>query len=271
MKKKLIFVEMAAIILSILLALFCQPGLAGEEPIVRTDKEIYSEGDTIKVHFSNSPGDDSDWICIVPARAPDTDIGDYKYLPQGLRQGILTFDPPSPGRYEVRAYYNYKIGVYKVSGRQAFSVVRSPQSEEAYRKLMERKIDPRDPLEANLPAETGLVYIFREATFASSSYSVLIDVDGKSVVAMNNSSYLIYPAPAGPVRFKTLGVRGIQESQMREPFSNDEADITVRAGHVHYLKLEMIAVPGWRLLIDPVPHEEGARAISTNKLTLIRK
>ena len=112
----------ASIFLLIMMTFFFQPSPVGGAPIVNTDKDIYPSGDKIKVHFSNSPCDGGDWICIVPVGSPDTDAGDYQYMPKGVSQGVLTFDPPSPGQYEVRAYYNYRRNGYVVSGRYAFSV-----------------------------------------------------------------------------------------------------------------------------------------------------
>lgn len=94
----------------------------GSASILNTDKDTYSYGEKIKVSFFNSPGNEGDWICIVPAGTPDTEAGDYKYMPKGLGQGSLIFDPASSGKYEARAYYNYSRNGYVVSGRHAFSV-----------------------------------------------------------------------------------------------------------------------------------------------------
>ena len=91
--------------------------------LIQPDKDTYNYGEAITVHFYNAPGNYNDWICIVPVGSPDTDAGDWKYIPSGLRQGVLIFDPPSPGQYEVRAYYNYSWNRYVVSDRYAFSVV----------------------------------------------------------------------------------------------------------------------------------------------------
>ncbi len=115
------------IVLLIMVTFFCQPGPVGGASIVNTDKDIYNPGETIKVNFSNAPGNDRDWICIVPVGSPDTEAGDYKYMPTGLGQGVLTFESPSPGKYEVRVYYNYSRNGYVVSGRYAFSVVSNPE------------------------------------------------------------------------------------------------------------------------------------------------
>jgi hypothetical protein len=91
--------------------------------LIQPDKDTYNYGEAITVHFYDAPGNYNDWICIVPVGSPDTDTGDWKYIPSGFRQGALIFDSPSPGQYEVRAYYNYSLNRYVVSDRYAFSVV----------------------------------------------------------------------------------------------------------------------------------------------------
>ena len=139
-----------SIVLLIMVTFLFQPSPVGGASVVRTDKDIYNQGEMIRVNFSNSPGNERDWICIVPVGSPDTDGGDYKYMPRRLGQGFLIFDPPSPGEYEARAYYNYRRNGYVVSGRYAFSVVSDPVNEEALAQHMER-IDPNNSLEANLP------------------------------------------------------------------------------------------------------------------------
>jgi len=120
-----------SIVLLIMVTFFCQPSPVGGAPIVNTDKDIYNYGEMIKVNFSNSPGNKGDWICIVPVGSPDTEGGDYKYMPKELSQGVLTFDSPSPGKYEVRAYYNYSRNGYVVSARYGFSVGGSAPSAES--------------------------------------------------------------------------------------------------------------------------------------------
>lgn len=128
--KNLKFRPIASIILLIIVTFLFQPSPVGGAPIVNTDKDIYRSGEMIRVNFSSSPGNNRDWICIVPAGSPDTEAGDYKYMPNGLSQGVLTFDSPPPGKYEVRAYYNYSRNGYVVSARYGFSVVSSAPSVE---------------------------------------------------------------------------------------------------------------------------------------------
>ena len=159
-----------SVVVCILIVSFCQSAIAA--PQVSTDKKSYNYGEPINVNFSGAPGYDSDWICIAGVGSPDTEAGDYKYMPKGQTQGVLTFDSPSsPGEYEVRAFYNYSTTGYTVAARYAFSVGTTPEYEKlAVQRLerMERKINPNNPLEANLSPEKGLVYIFREPWAVSS-------------------------------------------------------------------------------------------------------
>jgi len=109
-----------SLVLVIVVLFLCKPGFAEGASVVSTDKGIYNQGEPIRVHFSYAPGYNSDWICIVPAGSPDTEPGDYKYMPMGVRQGAFMFAPRPPGHYEVRAYYNYRRNGYIVSGRYPF-------------------------------------------------------------------------------------------------------------------------------------------------------
>jgi hypothetical protein len=112
-------------------------------PRVSTDKSSYNLGEQIHVHFSGAPGVYGDWICIVPAGAPDTAAGDYQYLPNRANRGTLTFTAHSPGEYEVRAYFNYRLNGYVVSARHAFTVSHTwsyrkppPRRESAHDRLL---------------------------------------------------------------------------------------------------------------------------------------
>jgi hypothetical protein len=93
-----------------------------ESWLLATDKHAYFQGEPVQVRFSGAPGYSSDWICIVPSGAPDNAPGTFQYMPEGVSQGVLTFYAPSPGRYEVRAYFNYRRDGYLVTARQAFDV-----------------------------------------------------------------------------------------------------------------------------------------------------
>jgi hypothetical protein len=153
----------ASIVLLIIVTFFFQPSPVGGAPIVNTDKDIYNSGEMIKVNFSNAPGHTRDWICIVPVGSPDTEGGDYKHMPNGLSQGVLTFDPRSPGKYEVRAYYNYSRNGYVVSARYGFSVGVSvlPSLLPAPRKQQPWKNRRGRPFPEAPPVTTFLFFILR--------------------------------------------------------------------------------------------------------------
>lgn len=106
----------------IVLSFFCQTAIAQREGRIATDRHEYFYGERIRVHFYNAPGYSRDWICIVPAGAPDTEAGYYKYIPNGARRGVISFRSPRPGRYEARAYFNYRAGQYYVTSRSRFYV-----------------------------------------------------------------------------------------------------------------------------------------------------
>jgi len=106
----------------IILAFCSLMAIAGGSPLIKTDKDIYNYGEKIRVYFYNAPGYSRDWICIVPAGAPDTDAGDYRYIPMRGR-GVLTFKSRRPGRYEARAYYSYSAGRYVVTARYGFKIL----------------------------------------------------------------------------------------------------------------------------------------------------
>jgi hypothetical protein len=96
--------------------------MADRRAWIETDKRVYNRGERIRVYFYNAPGYSRDWICIVGAGAPDTSAGYYQYMPNGAQRGVIAFRSPGPGRYEARAYYNYRPGQYYVSARYRFRV-----------------------------------------------------------------------------------------------------------------------------------------------------
>jgi len=254
------------IILLIMVAV-CLPTATWADSQISTDKDIYQVGETIRVNFYNAPGLEQDWICVVPAGSPDNEAGNYKYMPPGVVQGVLTFDCSSPGKYEVRAYYNYRRYGYMVSARHGFSVAGDPT-----KPVMERKIDLNNPLEANLPPGKGLVYIFRESSWLSQGVEVQIEANGKVITTMPDSSYFASTSPAGEVLFSAGGYfeqnsRGITTQALR-PARPAEKTIIVKPGYVYYLNLTVKVMNFF--FLDHVPHEEGAKSINSNNLTLLK-
>jgi hypothetical protein len=136
------------LIVLMLIAAGCPSAMADTAPLIKTDKEIYNAGETVRVHFSSAPGSSRDWICVVAAGSADNDAGDYKYMPGGVSQGEMIFDAPPPGKYEVRAYYNYSRKGYVVSARYSFSVVSVAPAQAV---AVEEKIKP-----AEIPASKVL-------------------------------------------------------------------------------------------------------------------
>jgi hypothetical protein len=265
------------IIILIMVAFCGQTANAETSPQVNTDKNIYNYGETIKVNFLNAPGDGSDWICIAPIGSPDTESGNYKYMPKGLVQGFLIFDPPPPGKYEVRAYYNYSHKGYMVSARHSFSVSSSPEYEKAVAlrmERMERKIDPNNPSEVNLPPGNGLVYIFRETWVFTDTVDVQIKADGKPIVIMPGSKYYLFSVPAGDVKFTTGSLTELYtnngDRQRVWAVRSGEATIKVMPGYVYYLKLKVVPMGGLGAFLENVPHQDGADLINRYKLTLLK-
>ena len=262
--------SIAAIAVFIALLFLCPAAIAGENPLISTDKDTYNYGESINVKFSNAPGDERDWVCLVPAGSPDTEGGQYKYLPRGLSQGVLVFDSPSPGKYEARAYYNYARKGYVVSGRHAFSVVSTPAAEAAMAARMERKVNPKNPLENNLLPGSGLVYIFREPWYLSTC-DVEIIANGTPIVVLPNKQYYLYSVPAGEVSFITgsLIETDVAKGTREEIWSSQPgtATIKVKPGYVYYLKLKVLPAFGMRAYLEHVPHHEGANLIASYKLT----
>jgi len=89
--------------------------------LIETNQDTYQRGERIKVRYYRAPGSSRDWICIVPAGSRNTEAGDYQYIPK-RGKGVMTFNAPSPGRYEARAFYNYSPGEYKITARYKFTV-----------------------------------------------------------------------------------------------------------------------------------------------------
>lgn len=92
-----------------------------------TEQEIYVAGEPIAVLFSGLPGNDTDWITVVPVDAPDNTWGDWRYT-RGKVSGVMQFAPREPGDYEVRIYHDWAgTRSYEVQYRSSFTVVAEAQ------------------------------------------------------------------------------------------------------------------------------------------------
>lgn len=110
-----------AMIILVILSVSCYEAFASGAPRVVTNKNVYKHGEKIRVHYYNAPGYVNDWICVVPDGAPHSQTGNYVYV-RKRGDGVLTFKASKPGKYEVRAYFNYSSGRYVVSAKHDFTV-----------------------------------------------------------------------------------------------------------------------------------------------------
>ncbi len=181
--------------------IYCLQGNAWAQPGVSTDKATYAQGETIRVHFSGASGYNTDWMCIVPSGAPDTDAGNYQYLPYGVYQGYLSFVAPGPGEYEVRAYYNYSPGAYMVSARQSFVVEGEGYTgEPRYRREdTERRFGVSTDRDTYLPGEPIRVR-FSGAPGYTGDWLCIVRA-GAPDTAAGNYQYLPYGAHHGRLIF----------------------------------------------------------------------
>ncbi|MEE9911620.1 MAG: hypothetical protein K4571_07835 [Deltaproteobacteria bacterium] len=260
------------LIILIIVTFCCLSFCAENQARVATDKNLYTYGEKITVSFFAAPGtDDRDWITIVPEGTADNEAGDYQSLPRGTPQGTMTFDSPAPGKYEARAYYHYSRKGYSVSARYRFAVAESEIYERKmaeFMQTMERRFNPGNPLESNVPPGNGLVYVFREPWGISSVRSIQMQANGNKMAVMPDASYYLFSAPAGEINFKSEKYtvqKNIDEMVWTPQFG--EAIIHVKAGHVYYLKVRLIFTGFDSVKIEHVPHEEGAASILRNHLT----
>ena len=85
--------------------------------------DAYEVGQRVSVYFAGLPGNAQDWITVVRADLPDDKYDEYFYL-KGQKEGVLNFTKQLPaGNYEVRTYYNWPDGGYKVMIRYPFKIV----------------------------------------------------------------------------------------------------------------------------------------------------
>lgn len=256
---------LSAVIVSVLsVAMFSYAASAG----VKTDKMTYKYGESIRVTFSGATGLDSDWICIVPAGSPNTEAGDYKYMPKGLATGTLTFDPPAPGKYEVRAFYNYHRVSYVVAASASFTVTGDAAYTKDMVQRMERKINSGIPLEAAVPSGKGLVYIFREPWSMSSAVDVEITGNGKPVVVLGNSEYHPFVVRPGKFLFKAGTLFQAGTNSTVAGGRTGEAEVNVKPGHVYYLRVKVLPLAYYDNYLESMPHQEGADMIRSYKLEL---
>jgi TolB-like protein len=171
------FKENIYIIIVFMLVLYSQTAAANGTPRIQTDKDVYTVGEEIQVNYFNAPGEKRDWICIVPAGSPDNEGGDYDYMPKDKSQGVMKFQPPAPGKYEARAYYNYSHNGYIVSARYPFSVVVSgtPAPPPPAAPVVEKSTQDDKPQVKDSPVRIDVsVFYFTPRTMDTAKYSMTV-------------------------------------------------------------------------------------------------
>lgn len=89
---------------------------------IRTDKLSYLPGEPIQAAVDGLPGSRQDWITLVPAGTPENRFGEWQYT-GGKRSMVFRFrGVPRAGIYELRVYYDWPRGGYKVRGRRRIVV-----------------------------------------------------------------------------------------------------------------------------------------------------
>ncbi len=73
------------------------------------------------LHYSGLPGNKQDWITLVERDKPDNTFGQWFYT-QGKKAGTYTFKGVPEGMYEIRVYFNWPDGQYKVMDRLVINV-----------------------------------------------------------------------------------------------------------------------------------------------------
>jgi hypothetical protein len=76
---------------------------------------------TVKVHWQGTPGNQQDWITVVPAGTPDDVWGNWVYL-KGKTSGTFVVQDLAPGQYEARLYLDWPKGKFNVVQRGALPV-----------------------------------------------------------------------------------------------------------------------------------------------------
>jgi len=93
------------------------------KPVITMTSEAVRTGHPLVVTVSGLPGNPQDWVTLIQASRPDAEFGLWEYT-KGVQQGTWKFTAGNPGDYEVRVYYDYPDGGYKVQARASLKVVR---------------------------------------------------------------------------------------------------------------------------------------------------
>lgn len=91
-----------------------------EDFIIKTDKTVFAEKETIKVLFSNSLGMEADWVSVCTSGTTDNQFGQWFYR-GALSSGEMSFTGLTAGNYEIRYYLN---NGYEIKKRIPIKVIK---------------------------------------------------------------------------------------------------------------------------------------------------
>ncbi|MEQ8653161.1 MAG: hypothetical protein RIC87_11920 [Kiloniellales bacterium] len=86
-----------------------------------SDKTVYREGDPVVINYGGLPGNQRDWVTVVPLGTPADNWGQWTYT-DGKASGSFQVDDLAPGAYEARVYLGWPRGGFDVVRRWYFSV-----------------------------------------------------------------------------------------------------------------------------------------------------
>gem|GEM_PF-6584334 len=105
-------------------------GISENEPSIWTDRASYDPHEPITVYVDGLPGNEQDWLTVVPAADAGDTFGSWWHYTQGVVQGtFLISGGLGAGHYEARLYLDWPAGGYEVAARHPF-VVGDPVAEE---------------------------------------------------------------------------------------------------------------------------------------------
>lgn len=85
------------------------------------ERSTFQAGDAVNVKFFGFPGNSQDWMNVVPVGTPNDEWGEWQYA-GGKASGAFNVGDLEPGKYELRAYYDYPAGGYAIQDRLQFTV-----------------------------------------------------------------------------------------------------------------------------------------------------
>lgn len=104
------------------LKVYITEGLSlGSSGYFKFNKSGYNSNQPIEIEFLNLPGNKQDWITLVEAHKLDDTYGQWFYT-GGKMNGSHTFRAVSPGKYELRLYFNWPDGKFEVKAREIIIV-----------------------------------------------------------------------------------------------------------------------------------------------------